>query len=484
MNRRGSGAVVLVAVVLAITGWAPRRRRAGIRRAPDAGRAARPAGRVELQHHHAAGAPRGTRRQGLPDGGGSGRVRAGDGGRAGGRTTAPGVPRRLQPVLVPTRGPRWSATSGRRSSSTRPTGDCPRCSPACRRARWCPTTAAWWRRPRRVPSASAPAASGTTARRTAGWPSGASSASTPARRCSRAASTTTTCSSSRDPITSRSSTRWSTTSASCRSTGRTQLASGVRQWMGSSRGHWEGDTLVVTTTNFTDRTAAFNTSVISGVGMGDGLHLVERFTRVDADTLLYEFTVDDPATYTRPFTVAVPMTRTDAPIFEYACHEGNYGLLNIPPRRARGGCGGPQKPGSRRTLTGIALPRAGARRRAENELGRARLAPLYRARRPAETGRGRARLATLNRSLSSAWGPRGKTSQGGGQPAAQRPRRDRHGLGRRRPARMDAGLPPASVRPPSTAWMPARGCSYSGCSYNGRWRGRRTSEATLAARVP
>ena len=111
--------------------------------------------------------------------------------------------------------------------------------------------------------------------------------------------------------------------------GREPLADGVRQWMGSSRGHWEGDTLVVTSSNFTDRTAGFNTSVISGVGTGENLRLVERFTRVDADTLLYEFTVDDPATYTRPFTVAVPMVRTDAPLFEYACHEGNYGLLNI-----------------------------------------------------------------------------------------------------------------------------------------------------------
>ncbi len=110
---------------------------------------------------------------------------------------------------------------------------------------------------------------------------------------------------------------------------RPHLPDGVRQWMGSSRGHWEGNTLVVITTNFTDRTSAFNTSVISGVGTGETLHLVERCTRVDADTLLYEFTVDDPATYTRPFTVAVPMTRSDAPVFEYACHEGNYGLLNI-----------------------------------------------------------------------------------------------------------------------------------------------------------
>jgi hypothetical protein len=95
----------------------------------------------------------------------------------------------------------------------------------------------------------------------------------------------------------------------------------MRQWMGDSRGHWEGETLVIDTINFTDKT--------NFRGSGANLHLVERFTRLDADTLEYRFTVEDPTTWTRPWTVAYPMTRTDGPIFEYACHEGNYGLADI-----------------------------------------------------------------------------------------------------------------------------------------------------------
>jgi len=98
------------------------------------------------------------------------------------------------------------------------------------------------------------------------------------------------------------------------------LPSAIRQWMGDSRGHWEGDTLVVDTTNFTDRTA-FR-------GSGEKLHVVERFHRVDADTILYQFTVDDPSTWTRPWTAEIPMTRIQGPVFEYACHEGNYGMAN------------------------------------------------------------------------------------------------------------------------------------------------------------
>ena len=92
-------------------------------------------------------------------------------------------------------------------------------------------------------------------------------------------------------------------------------------WMGDSRGRWDGDTLVVDSTNFTDRT--------NFRGSGEHLHLVERFTRLDAGTLEYRFTVEDPTTWTRPWTVAYPMTRTDAPVYEYACHEGNYGLRDI-----------------------------------------------------------------------------------------------------------------------------------------------------------
>ena len=99
------------------------------------------------------------------------------------------------------------------------------------------------------------------------------------------------------------------------------LAAGVRQWGGDSRGRWEDGTLVVETTHFLGTT--------SFVGSSEHLRLVERLTRVDADTLLYEFTVEDPKTWTRPWTAAVPMQKTDGPIFEYACHEGNYGMTNL-----------------------------------------------------------------------------------------------------------------------------------------------------------
>ena len=102
--------------------------------------------------------------------------------------------------------------------------------------------------------------------------------------------------------------------------GRPQIGPSIRLWMGSSRGRWDGDTLVVDTTNF--RPTVFRSASAK-------LHLVERFRRVDADTLLYAFTVDDSATWVRPWTAEIPMTRSHDPIFEYACHEGNYSLLNI-----------------------------------------------------------------------------------------------------------------------------------------------------------
>jgi hypothetical protein len=111
--------------------------------------------------------------------------------------------------------------------------------------------------------------------------------------------------------------------------GRPPLPAKLRQWAGVSRGHWEGDTLVVRTTNFTDKTASFSPSVVSAMGTGATLNLTERFRRSDAGTLLYEFTIDDPVTFTRPFTALVPMQKSDAPVFEYACHEGNYGLMSI-----------------------------------------------------------------------------------------------------------------------------------------------------------
>ena len=104
---------------------------------------------------------------------------------------------------------------------------------------------------------------------------------------------------------------------------------GIRQWMGDARGHWDGDTLVVESLNYTSKTSSYDPGATGGLGSGETLHLTERFTRLDEDTLLYEYTVDDPATFTRPFTVALPMRKSDAPVFEYACHEGNYGLLNI-----------------------------------------------------------------------------------------------------------------------------------------------------------
>ena len=103
--------------------------------------------------------------------------------------------------------------------------------------------------------------------------------------------------------------------------GSPHLPARIRQYKGDSRGRWEGRTLVIDTTNFLRETSLRGSSA--------NLHLVERLTRVDADTLLYEFTVEDPKTWTRPWTVAVPMRRVDAPMYEYACHEGNYALRNI-----------------------------------------------------------------------------------------------------------------------------------------------------------
>jgi len=110
--------------------------------------------------------------------------------------------------------------------------------------------------------------------------------------------------------------------------GRSHLDGRIRQWMGDSRGRWEGDTLVVDSTNFTDKTPSFS-GVIGAMGSGETLHLIERFTRVSADTLLYEFTIDDPHTFTASWTAAIPMKKTDGPLFEYACHEGNYGMANL-----------------------------------------------------------------------------------------------------------------------------------------------------------
>lgn len=113
--------------------------------------------------------------------------------------------------------------------------------------------------------------------------------------------------------------------------GRPHLPAGIRLLAGDSRGRWEGDTLVVDTTNFTSRTnfrgPPRNTR--QDIFHTEGLHVVERFTRVAADRIVYRFTVDDPTMWSRPWSGEVPIRRFDGPLFEYACHEGNYGLLNI-----------------------------------------------------------------------------------------------------------------------------------------------------------
>ena len=111
--------------------------------------------------------------------------------------------------------------------------------------------------------------------------------------------------------------------------GRPRLPEDVRQWNGDGRGYWEGDTLVIESTNFTHLTASFNPNAMVAIGSADTLRLTERLTRVSDEVLRYEYTVDDPQAFTRPFTAAIPMRKSDVPIFEYACHEGNYGLLNI-----------------------------------------------------------------------------------------------------------------------------------------------------------
>ncbi len=101
----------------------------------------------------------------------------------------------------------------------------------------------------------------------------------------------------------------------------------VQLWMGDSRGHWEGDTLVVDLANFSDKIV--DNSFNCCPNAGSHLHVVERFRRVDAEHIDYRYTVDDPATYTRPWTAEVPMTRIEGPLYEYACHEGNYAMPDM-----------------------------------------------------------------------------------------------------------------------------------------------------------
>jgi hypothetical protein len=101
---------------------------------------------------------------------------------------------------------------------------------------------------------------------------------------------------------------------------RPQLPANLRQWTGSYRGRWEGETLVVETANFNGK-APFQ-------GSSENMKLTERFTRVDENTIRYQFTVDDPSTWTKPWSAELFMKKTVGPIFEHACHEGNYGLAN------------------------------------------------------------------------------------------------------------------------------------------------------------
>jgi hypothetical protein len=106
-----------------------------------------------------------------------------------------------------------------------------------------------------------------------------------------------------------------------RADARPQPPSQVRQWIGLSRGRWEGDTLVVETTNFNGKNP-FR-------GASENLKVTERFTRTADDTISYKFTVEDPTTWDRPWTADAPLVKTEGPIFEFACHETNYGIANI-----------------------------------------------------------------------------------------------------------------------------------------------------------
>jgi hypothetical protein len=99
------------------------------------------------------------------------------------------------------------------------------------------------------------------------------------------------------------------------------MSPGVGQWMGDSIGHWEGDTLVVDTTNFNTQTKF--------MGASENLHVVERFKPIDGNTFLYRATVDDPSVFSKNWVIEYPFARSPGPIYEFACHEGNYALPNI-----------------------------------------------------------------------------------------------------------------------------------------------------------
>jgi hypothetical protein len=115
--------------------------------------------------------------------------------------------------------------------------------------------------------------------------------------------------------------------------GRPHLPPAVGQWNGDSLGHWEGNTLVVDTTNYNGKgmiATSAATARIRGIHESEALHVVERFQRVDANTISYEASIDDPNMYTAPWKVSMPLTRdANYPIYEYACHEGNYAMEDV-----------------------------------------------------------------------------------------------------------------------------------------------------------
>jgi hypothetical protein len=102
--------------------------------------------------------------------------------------------------------------------------------------------------------------------------------------------------------------------------GRPHAPAGAREWLGDARGHWEGDTLVVETTNFNDK--------VGFRGASENMKVTERFTRVSDDEIKYEFTVNDPSTWEIPWKGEMPFVKINGPVFEHACHEGNYGIAN------------------------------------------------------------------------------------------------------------------------------------------------------------
>src|SRR5438445_10654804 len=106
--------------------------------------------------------------------------------------------------------------------------------------------------------------------------------------------------------------------------GRPHAPQTVRTWLGDSRGHWERNTLVVETTNFNDKSPGTNYQ-----GSTDALKMTERFTLINPTTIKYEYTIEDPHTWTRPWSAEALVPRIPPPLFEFACHEQNYGLINV-----------------------------------------------------------------------------------------------------------------------------------------------------------